>query len=74
LPQRTDDRERLPVAVIKDTVTDAVAPREIYRIYVAAGSAVIMGVARQSVLSFTCPTARALPLARVAIAAVRAFG
>jgi AcrR family transcriptional regulator len=70
---------RLPVAVIEDTVADAIAAREIDPIDVGAGAAVIMGVVLQPALfqlygRLTGPLlTRAPSLARAAIAAVRAL-
>jgi AcrR family transcriptional regulator len=70
---------RLPVAVIEDTVADAIAGREIDPIDVGAGAAVIMGVVLQPALfqlygRLTGPLlTRAPSLARAAIAAVRAL-
>jgi AcrR family transcriptional regulator len=73
------DGGRLPVAVIENTVADAIAAREIDPIDVGAGAAVIMGVVLQPALfqlygRLTGPLlARAPSLARAAIAAVRAL-
>ena len=61
--------------MIEGTVADAVAPREIGRIYFAADAAMIMGVVlRPALFTFRPLSPRAPSLARVAIAAVRASG
>jgi len=66
--------------VIEDTIADPARPREIDRIYFAAGAAVIMGVVLRPAL-FTLPASspgrcrpHAPSLVGVAITAVKAFG
>jgi AcrR family transcriptional regulator len=77
---RISGGERVPVAVIEDTVADAIAAREINPIDVAAGAAVIMGVVLQPALfqlygRLSGPLLPWAPsLARAAIAAVKALG
>lgn len=78
LPQIGNDG-RAPVAVIEDTVADAIEMAEIDPINVAAGAAVIMGVVLQTAIfhlygRLSGPLLpRAPSLARAAIAAVKAL-
>jgi hypothetical protein len=77
---RIDGGGRLPVAVIEDTVADAIAAREIDPVDVGAGAAVIMGVVLQPALfklygRLAGPLVTHPPsLARAAVAAVKALG
>jgi len=77
---RISDQKRVPIAVIENTVAEAIAARELDPIDVAGGAAVILGVVLQTALfqlyhRLPGPLLpRAPSLARAAIAAVRALG